>query len=82
MKKILNNLRVWLIYKLGGFTSNDLHRSYLNGKFVAHKTDKENADALYGLTSEEWCKRMYELLESNMDYSRRSIENDCDEVEQ
>lgn len=63
MKKIIRNLRTWLIHKLGGVTIDELMESnkynFKRGLTVAHKSIKQYADSIYGLPAEEWCKNVY-----------------------
>lgn len=67
MKKILNNLRTWLIHRLGGLTVEESqesdYNSYDMGYLFACIEHKAYAESLYGISSEEWCKKMYERLE-------------------
>ena len=63
MKKIFLD---WLIDKLGGFTVGEYlenkHRSYQFGAYMAYANMKVFADKMYGVTSDEWCRRMYEHI--------------------
>ena len=63
MKKILNNLRTWLIHKLGGLTVEENLNSCEIGKLQAYINLLDYAkNTLYGLPSDEWCKLMYNRL--------------------
>lgn len=67
MKKIIRNLRTWLIHKLGGLTVEESQASDLNsceiGKRQAYIDLLDYAkNTLYGLPSDEWCKLMYNRL--------------------
>lgn len=66
MKQIINNLRTWLIHKLGGITAKESKQSNFNsfniGYYVVCRNHLDFADSLYGLPAEEWCQKMYERL--------------------
>lgn len=67
MKKIINNLRNWLIHKLGGVTlderNDNSYDSYKNGHRSAFEMIQKYADSIYGLPADEWCKKMYDRIE-------------------
>lgn len=66
MRKIINNLRTWLIHKLGGVTSEECfsksYKSYIKGELVIIGRLRIYANSLYGLTAEDWCKKMYKRI--------------------
>lgn len=63
MKKIKNALIHWL----GGYTEVEYFRhgqeAFDDGISYGLTDAKEYADSLYGLSSDEWCNKMYEYLE-------------------
>ena len=56
----------WLIGKLGGATLDECaesnRNSYQMGVYVAHVDLKMFADRMNGITTDEWCRRMYDLI--------------------
>ena len=75
MKKIFLD---WLIDKLGGFTVGEYlenkHRSYQFGAYIAYDNMKVFADKMYGVTSDEWCRRMYDLITTKIQALEQSAE--------
>ena len=69
MRKILRNLRTWLIHKLGGVTLESGERVakeyYYIGYYEAYKNHLDFADSLYGLPADEWCDKMYQRVKSD-----------------
>lgn len=74
MKKILHNLRTWLIHKLGGLTIEESRESDYNshqiGKYIAVSIILKCADSLYGLPADEWCQKMYRYIQEFKNTSR------------
>ena len=75
MKKIKETLIHWL----GGFTLEDDRRHcqafYILGLRHRASSFKKQADRLYGLPAEEWCKQMYEFISDRVpeDDERQNI---------
>lgn len=69
MRKILRNLRTWLIHKLGGVTEEErivvFYKSFQKGKIASDTDIITHSKSLYGIKAEEWCKKMYEYIEAH-----------------
>ncbi|MDD6592169.1 MAG: hypothetical protein PUE86_09225 [Prevotella sp.] len=75
MKKRFFN---WLIGKLGGATLDECaesnRNSYQMGVYIAFAKIKIYADRMYGVTSDEWCRRMYDLITTKIQALEQSEE--------
>lgn len=61
---ILKMFQDFLIHLLGGFTKRDMKDTYMDGRVhgeIVMATDiLKKMESLYGLSSDEWSKRIYE----------------------
>ena len=68
----------WLICKLGGATLDECaesnRNSYQMGIYIAHLKMKIYADSMYGITPDEWCRRMYDLITTKIQALEQSAE--------
>ena len=68
----------WLICKLGGATLDECaesnRNSYQMGIYIAHLKMKTYADSMYGITPDEWCRRMYDLITTKIQALEQSAE--------
>ena len=98
MKKI----KTYLIHILGGVTKREarhaqfcqmlelvpyvMHKALLLGSLTAVKRLKERADSLNGASADDWCKLIYEAMETDIkDYQKqfyKANEHENDEQEQ
>ena len=69
----------WLIGKLGGATLDECaesnRNSYQMGVYIAFAKIKIYADRMYGVTSDEWCRRMYDLITTKIQALEQGAEN-------
>ena len=76
MKKRFFN---WLIGKLGGATLDECaesnRNSYQMGVYIAHVNLKMFADSMNGITTDEWCRRMYDLIITKIQALEQGVEN-------
>ena len=42
------------------------HLAYEQGAYTAYICMRCTAERMYGLSAEEWCKKMYEMLDSSI----------------
>ncbi len=66
----MKRLKNWFIHKLGGLTVSEEmkreHLAYEQGSYTAYICMRCTAERMYGLSAEEWCKNMYEMLDSSI----------------
>lgn len=75
MKKIINNVRIWLIHKLGGVTHEEVLSNYKynyhSGINFAFYQINRFANSIYGFEADRWCKAMYNFItESEKHYAK------------
>ena len=77
-KPMKKRLLDWLKCKLGGATLDECaesnRNSYQMGIYVAHLKMKIYADSMYGITPDEWCRRMYDLITTKIQALEQSAE--------
>lgn len=66
----MKQLKKWFIHKLGGLTVSEgmkrEHLAYEQGYYFAYICMRGTAERMYGLSAEEWCKNMYEMLDGSI----------------
>lgn len=73
---MIDKLKTKLIHKLGGYTEAEQREndkiSFNAGVLTMLYDIKNFADLLYGLSSDEWCKQMYQRIEQGIQRKEKS----------
>lgn len=78
---MLHKIKVWVVQKLGGFIDADIKRtdrnSYQVGVYTTLVSLRLFADKMNGVPAEEWCKRMYDHLNTSIRQMETSASEDA-----
>lgn len=67
---MIDKIKTKLIHLFGGYTEAEQHANgkskFNSGVFVTYCYLLSFADSLYGLSADDWCKRMYQHIEQGI----------------
>lgn len=61
--KLLNNIKIWLIHKLGGYTAIETLNDAKNSRITLMKYIYDNIKSFNGLDKQEWIDKVYNLIQ-------------------
>ena len=69
---MINKIKTKLIHLLGGYTEDEQREngrnSFNDGVYTTYCYMMSFANSLYGLSADDWCKKMYQYIEKGVQH--------------